>query len=240
MLDVIEQLLVLQDRDQKIMRLDEELSRIEPQRQALLTKADASKEALSQAKKEAQQVESQRKELELEVESKKKQIDRYASQQLETRKNEEYQALSKEIETCKSDIERLEDQELELMEAYDRKLEDVATAEGVAKEAQQRADEQVADLKKREANQQQEKSGLESERAELASKVDDGVLNQYDRLLKRKRSKVVVGINRGVCGGCHMSLPTQTQVSCKGQKEIVHCPNCARIVYYTRDMELSI
>ncbi len=240
MLDVIEQLLVLQDRDQKIMRLQEELSRIEPERNALLSKADSSKEALKQAKTEAQQVESQRKDLELEVETKKKQIDRYASQQLETKKNEEYQALNKEIETCKSDIEKLEDQELELMEVYDLKLVAIKEAEAVAKEAQDRADSQVADLKAREANQQKEKAELETERAQLAEKIDPSVVAKYDRLLKKKQSKVVVGINRGVCAGCHMSLPTQVQVSCKAQNEIVNCSNCGRIVYYTRDMELNL
>ena len=240
MLDVIEQLLVLQDRDQTIMRLEEELARVEPERKALLGNADSSKNALDQARKAAQQVESQRKDLELEVESKKKQIERYASQQLETRKNEEYQALNKEIDNCKASIDAIEDQELELIETYDVKVKEVEAAEKVAKEAQARADEQVALLEEREANQKKEKIKVEAERAELAAKVDETVLSRYDRLLQRKRNKVVVGVNRGVCGGCHMSLPTQTQVQCKAQKEIVNCPNCGRIVYYTRDMELTV
>jgi uncharacterized protein len=240
MLDVIEQLLVLQDRDQKIMRLQEELSRIEPERNALLSKADSSKEALKQAKAEANQVESQRKELELEVESKKQQINRYASQQLETKKNEEYQAFNKEIDNCKKAIENLEDQELELMETYDLKLKSIEEAQIVAKEAQSRADEQVGDLKTRETNQLQEKKDVEAERIQLASQIDEEVLLRYDRLLKKKQSKVVVGIDRGVCAGCHMSLPTQIQVSCKGQNEVVNCSNCGRIVYYTRDMALSL
>ncbi|MBT5061570.1 MAG: hypothetical protein HOM65_03965 [Verrucomicrobia bacterium] len=240
MLDVIEQLLVLQDRDQKIMRLQEELSRIEPERNALLSKAYSSKEALKKAKTEAQQVESNRKELELEAESKKKQINRYASQQLETKKNEEYQALSKEINTCKSDIEKLEDQELELMESYDLKLDAIKEAEKNAKEAQSRADEQVGELKVREGNQKKDKQNFEEERTQLAAKIDPSVLVRYDRLLKKKKSKVVVGINRGVCAGCHMSLPTQIQVSCKAQSEIVNCSNCGRIVYFTRDMELNL
>jgi predicted nucleic acid-binding Zn-ribbon protein len=240
MLDVIEQLLVLQDRDQKIMRLEEELARVEPERNALLGNADSSKNALELARKVAQQVESQRKDLELEVESRKKQIDRYASQQLETRKNEEYQALSKEIENCKTAIEALEDQELELMEAYDVKLKQVAEADRVAKEAQARADEQVVKLEERESSQKKEKAEVEAERAQLATKVDEALLSRYDRLLQRKRNKVVVGVNRGVCGGCHMSLPTQIQVQCKAQKEMVNCPNCGRIVYYTRDMELTV
>jgi predicted nucleic acid-binding Zn-ribbon protein len=62
---------------------------------------------------------------------------------------------------------------------------------------------------------------------------------RYERLLKNKGDNVIVGINHGVCGGCHMKLPPQILVSCRGQKEIVACSNCGRILYYSRDMELT-
>jgi predicted nucleic acid-binding Zn-ribbon protein len=42
-----------------------------------------------------------------------------------------------------------------------------------------------------------------------------------------------------VCGGCHMKLQQQLIVSCQAQKEIVTCSSCGRILYYTRDMELT-
>ena len=106
-----------------------------------------------------------------------------------TKKNEEYQALSKEINTSKSDIEKLEDQELELMESYDLKLDAIKEAEKTAKEAQNRADEQVGELKVREANQKRDKQNFEEERTQLASKIDPSVLVRYDRLLKKKKSK---------------------------------------------------
>ena len=126
------------------------------------------------------------------------------------------------------------------MESYDLKLDAIKEAEKTAKEAQNRADEQVGELKVREANQKKDKKNFEEERTQLASKIDPSVLVRYDRLLKKKKSKVVVGINRGVCAGCHMALPTQIQVSCKAQSEIVNCSNCGRIVYFTRDMELNL
>ena len=48
----------------------------------------------------------------------------------------------------------------------------------------------------------------------------------------------MVGIDHGVCGGCHMRVPAQIIVSCRAAQEIVTCPNCGRILYYTRDMDL--
>ena len=41
MLETIEKLLILQDRDQKIRHMQSELAHIEPERQNLRTKADA-------------------------------------------------------------------------------------------------------------------------------------------------------------------------------------------------------
>src|SRR6266480_7487725 len=116
MLETIEKLLILQDRDRKIRRTKAELAEIEPERQTLKAKAASAQAALEIAKTRVKQVESSRKDLELEVEAKKQLIAKYANQQLQTRKNEEYRALTHEIDGCKADITKIEDKEIELME----------------------------------------------------------------------------------------------------------------------------
>src|SRR6266852_2767547 len=104
MFDTIEKLLILQDRDRKIRRLQAELGHIAPERQMFQAKAADTGIALENAKNRVKQIESERKSLELEVETKKQLIARYANQQLQTRKNEEYRALAHEIDTCKGEI----------------------------------------------------------------------------------------------------------------------------------------
>jgi predicted nucleic acid-binding Zn-ribbon protein len=79
---------------------------------------------------------------------------------------------------------------------------------------------------------------LQQGRTELASAVDESTRNRYERLVKSKGENAVVGIQHGVCGGCHMKLQQQLIVLCQAQKEIVTCSNCGRILYYTRDMSL--
>jgi predicted nucleic acid-binding Zn-ribbon protein len=37
-----------------------------------------------------------------------------------------------------------------------------------------------------------------------------------------------------------MRLPAQILVSCQAEQEIVTCPNCGRLLYYTRDMSLAV
>ncbi len=239
MLEMIEQLLVLQDRDQKIHRVQQEFAHIIPERETLRAKATATQAQLETVKTRAKQTESDRKRLELDVETRKQQIEKYANQQLQTRKNEEYRALAHEIEMCKADITKIEDQEIALMEQAEQAQKEASRLSHEADETKKTAEGQIAQLDQREENLKKELAELQQGRAELVAAVEKSVLNHYERLLKSKGDMVVVGVNHGVCGGCHMKLPAQILVTCQGQQKIVSCTNCGRILYYTRDMALA-
>jgi predicted nucleic acid-binding Zn-ribbon protein len=239
MLEVIEKLLILQDRDRKIRRVQSELANIEPERQTLRVKQATAQTELDKVKQQVRQIESDRKRLELDVEAKKSQIEKYANQQLQTRKNEEYRALAHEIETCKADITRIEDQEIGLMEQAEAAQKEVVRLAREADEAKNLADSQVAQLGERERNLKQELAGLQSNREELSAAVDEGVRGRYERLVRTKGENVLVGVHHGVCGGCHMKLPAQILVACQAHQELVTCTNCGRILYHTRDMALA-
>jgi hypothetical protein len=231
--------LVLQDRDRKIHRVQQELAHIGPERESLRAKATTTQAQLETAKTRAKQIESDRKRLELDVEEKKSQIEKYANQQLQTRKNEEYRALTHEIEACKADITKIEDQEIILMEQAEAVQKEAGRLARETDEIKKLAEGQIAQLNQREENLKKELAELQRGRAELAAAVDTVVCQRYERLLKSKGDNVVVGVHHGVCGGCHMKLPAQILVTCRSQQEIVACSNCGRILYYTRDMALA-
>jgi len=238
MLETIEKLLILQDRDQQLARVRGELARIEPERQTLAAKAAAATSGLEAAKLRGKQIESDRKKLELDVEAKKAQIEKYALQQFQTKKNDEYRALAHEIELAKEAIVKLEDQQIELMEKAEGAQKDVGTATQASNEAKKLVEGQVSALGSREQNLKKELEELQSNREQLLGAVDEGARSRYERLLKSKGTNVIVGVQHGVCGGCHMRLPVQVIVQCQAQQEIVTCINCGRILYYTRDMDL--
>jgi|SRR5258708_34452903 len=240
MLETIEKLLILQDRDRKLRRIRHELAHIEPQRHTFQSKATDAQAALDAGKNRGKQIESDRKNLELEVETKKQLIARYANQQLQTRKNEEYRALAHEIDTCKAEIFKIEDQEIALMEQAEATQKEVARATQATNEARKLMDDQLGQLATREQTLKKEMAELEANRQELAAAVDDSSRGRYERLFKSKGENVVVGVQHGVCGGCHMRVPAQILVTCQAQQELVSCPNCGRILYYTPDMDLAV
>jgi len=239
MLETIEKLLILQERDRRLHRLRTELAQIEPERQVLKTRATEAQQALEQAKERVKHLESDRKSLELEVEGKKQLIAKYSLQQFQTRKNEEYRALAHEIELCKEEIVKIEDRELELMEQAEAAQKDVVRKTQNAGDVRKLIEEQTAQLGSREQALKKELAELETNREDLAAAAGETARARYERLLKSKGENVVVGVQHGVCGGCHMRVPPQLLVSCQAQQELITCSNCGRILYYTRDMDLA-
>jgi hypothetical protein len=240
MQEIIEKLLILQDRDRRLLRVNQELAHIGPEREGLRTRAAATQHALEAAKLRGKQIESERKQRDLEIEAKKSQIEKYLNQQLLTRKNEEYKALTHEIEMAKDVIFKIEDAQIVLMEQAEATQKEVARATTEAAAAKKLLDDQIGQLDQREANLQQEFSELQTGRAQLASAVDESTRNRYERIFKSKGENVVVGIEHSACGGCHMKLPAQVMTHCRAQQaEIVTCPSCGRILYFSRDMDLT-
>ena len=239
MQEIIEKLLVLQDRDRKISRVTQELAHIGPERESLKAKAASTQTALEAAKLSVKKIESERKQRDLEIEGKKAQIDKYLNQQLQTRKNEEYKALTHEIEMAKEVIFKIEDAEIVLMEQAEVAQKNVVTATAEAAAAKKLVDDQIGLLNQREENLKKEFAELTAGREQLASAVDDSTRSRYERLFKSKGENVVVSVEHSACGGCHMKLPTQIVTNCRAQGELVTCPNCGRILYFTRDMSLT-
>src|SRR6266702_7887832 len=167
MVEKIEKLLILQDRDRRLRRLKGELAEIEPERQVLKAKVSGAQAGLENAKTRVKEIESKRKELELEVEAKKELISKYANQQFQTRKNEEYRALAHEIEGCKQAITKIEDQEIELMEQGETAQKSVVRATQLAAEAKKLMDDQIGQLATREENLKKELAQLTANREEL-------------------------------------------------------------------------
>lgn len=237
MLPVIEQLLILQDRDRKLLRLKAELADVPFQRKRLQDKAALTQAAFETVKQKSRQLESERKKLELEVHSKEEFIRKIETQQGATKSNDQYKAFTHQIDTTRKEISSLEDQELVFMEQAEAIAKEVAAATQVANAQKAESDKQLADLAARETNLKQELEAATAERNAQAAKVDEQTLPRYERLLEKKGDTVVVGVKGGICGGCHMKLPQHAYLAAKAQSEITTCINCGRMLYWTRDMD---
>ena len=227
----LEQLLILQDRQQKIRQIQTEIKTLPLERDHLESQQAASAAGVEALKQKARQVEVERKKLELDVGTRSESIARFKTQQYQTRKNDEFQALGHEIERYENEIRKLEDQELELMIEADKVKGEFEAAEKTARTTRDGISRQLADLESKSKALETQQRDLTKEREALAGGIDADLLDQFERLFNSKGDAAVVAVEHGVCTGCHMKVTTATAAGVKAGKEIVSCENCGRILY---------
>ena len=227
----LEQLLILQDRQQKIRHIQAEIRTVPLERAHLESQLATTAAGMEALKQKARQVEVDRKNLELDVGTRAESIARLKTQQYQTRKNDEFQAISHEIQRYENEIRKLEDQELELMIETDKLKAEIEVADKSARATKESIARQLSDLEAKSKTLESQQQKLEAERQTLAAQIDDDVLDQFERLFNSKGDAAVVAVEHGVCTGCHMKVTTATAAAVKAGKEIVSCENCARILY---------
>jgi len=227
----LEQLLILQDRQQKIRQIQAEIKRLPFERAHLESHLAATAAGVETLKQKGRQVEVERKNLELDVGTRTESIARLKTQQYQTRKNDEFQAIGHEIQRYENEVRKLEDQELELMIEADKLRGEIEAADKNARATKESISRQLADLEAKSTALEAQQQELETERKTLAAQIDDDLLDQFERLFNSKGDAAVVAVEHGVCTGCHMKVTTATAARVKAGKEIVSCENCARILY---------
>lgn len=232
MLKEVEQLLVLQERDQRIQELRRQVEGLPREKAGLEKRLAEKREHLAAARAAAQKVEADRKNLDLQVQGLQGQIGKYKTQLNLTRKNDEYSALLHEIEHAEKEIARVEEAELGLMEQYDLAQKAVAREAAAEAEFEKGVSAQIQAVDEKFGVVTARLGELEKERAELAAGVEPGLLSRYERVLANKGDRALVPVEHGTtCGGCHMKLPSQVVLDAKGGPRMVSCPNCGRFLY---------
>lgn len=228
----IEKLLVVQDRDTKVRKIEQDLARIPKERAELESRIEAERGQIEAAGEALKAKEVERNELDAEVQTKEAAVKRFRNQQLEVKKNDEYRALTQEIEQAQSAISDLEEREIGLMLEIDSARENYESEKARIEERIARERERIAELDERAANLE---SAAESARAELEKArgdADPEYLRQYDRVKQiAKRPPFVVPIEDHKCGGCHLRVSNEVSKGAMASGEPHFCDQCARMVY---------
>lgn len=231
MIEAIEKLLALQDRDQRLRTFRSELTALPAEKAAKERLIAEAASRLENARGRAKEIEVRKKTLEIDAASKREQIARYKTQQMQTRKNEEFTALAHEIATAEKAVSGLEDHELDLMEEAESLKPQISSAEQTHAQEKSKYEAQIAALAEKESNLKSRIAGLEEARNKAAAELDEELLDRYSRLFQTKNGAAVVALEHEVCTGCHMKVTTQTSVELRAEKSIISCPQCGRILF---------
>ncbi len=228
----LEKILVLQDRDLRLMRLSAESVRIPEELKELSRQEKTARDAVEQVKTEMKRIDLDRKKLEMEVSTKEELARKYKGQLLEIKNNDQFHALQNEITHIESEVHKIEDSELQLMEKTESLQSTLKELEIQLKEALQKIEIQRKDLGEKSVQIEKQDLQLKEERNHLSADIDETILSRYERIFKSKNGHAVVRISHGMCMGCHLKLTAQEIHHAQDGSELVTCTNCGRILYW--------
>lgn len=231
MLDEVRSLLILQDRDRRLLALAKDLDKLPQDEARAKAKLAGDEAAVTKAHDALREAELKVKKIELDAETRRNTVKRLKLQQFETRKNEEFQALGHEIVRYEKEVDDFETQELEGMEEVDKFRSTLTTAEAAKKKTQVLVDEDLTSIKERHQRLQATRDEVRAEREPIAAQIESGLLAFYERLMKTKDGLAVAPMADGRCGGCQMKLIPSTVVNVQAGRERTQCENCGRILY---------
>ena len=179
-----------------------------------------------------QETEIQQRTSRLETESQKERSERLNSQLYggEITNPRDLESLEREasnvrqlVEQQETALSKIEDQ---IEEAQNRrigletKLDEVRTAWGIRQAELQTAIKEL----------NENRAGFESQRSKLTEGLDPTSLQHYEILRKSKGGLAVAKVERGLCQGCRMALPTHQQQRVRNGHQTVLCSSCGRML----------
>lgn len=144
--------------------------------------------------------------------------------------------LQKEEKNLKIKKEELENDILELMENVEINTQKLYDSEKEYSRLNNEYDNYKEQNKIKINNINKQYSELEKELKLLKSSLNKEVLLEFENL-KIKKTKPISRLQNDRCRGCHMSIPSSVISKVKRGREIVHCDNCGRILYYDEKTE---
>ncbi|MDQ2950237.1 MAG: C4-type zinc ribbon domain-containing protein [Acidobacteriota bacterium] len=228
----IEQVTRLQSLDLKIADLQREVaalpkhvSQIEKTLESHLRRLEADRAALAGNQKE-------RKRLEDDIKVHEQKVSKLKDQMLLAKNNEQYKAFQHEIDFAANAIRKCEDGILDLMTESEPLEANVKKAELSLKEEKRQVDAEKVLANERTAVDQKQLDQLQTDRKQVAAKVQPQTYAAYERIKKKWRGLALAEAQDGRCSACQISLRPQFYQELRRGEELMFCESCGRILYY--------
>ena len=143
----------------------------------------------------------------------------------------ELEGLEKEGAHLRGQLSELEEQLLEAMVSIDDARQKLQSLEESYVEGEEGWKKLQVSLAEERKGLENTLGNLEMRRLEMVSKVGRPELELYESLRVSRAGQAIARVERGLCRGCLMSLPTHQLQRARMGREPVRCNSCGRILY---------
>ncbi len=238
MKDDLKKLLLMQDIDSRIDRVTAEMDEIPREKLIHERELESQKTDYEREKKKLEGIKESSRECNENKESSEKMLAEFKNKLLQMKTNEEYRAMMDQIEFTEKKISDFDIKILEKMYEDEQGEKDLVEARKIwernTKRAEKRQDILDGQLEVLKENTEE----LMTERNEISSDIGKRLLDKYEQLRAAGRGLVVVGIQKGACGGCLTNIPPQAAVEISQGVTFI-CPICGRFVVWKDDSSMA-
>ena len=180
-----------------------------------------------------QESELQQKATKLEAETQKERSESLNSQLYggEITNPRDLEPLEREASNVRQLVERHEKALSEITERIEEAQNKRSELETKIDEARIAWENRQAELQAAIKELNEKLAGIEGQRSKLTEGLDPASLQHYETLRKSKGGLAVARVERGLCQGCRMSLPTHQQQSVRSGRQTVLCSSCGRMLF---------
>ena len=177
--------------------------------------------------------ETERKDLELTVESYHDKGEQLESKLYggTVRNPRELKDMQTELDLLREQQKQKEESLLVALGATEKTEQSLGSLKSALQEIQTARQKEQKQLLEEKTHLQKDSAVLEEKRQDLTSLVDTVHLRLYDTLRSARQGQAVAKVERGICQGCRISLPTKVVQVARTAQKLVQCPSCSRILY---------
>lgn len=229
----IEQLVVLQKVDDEIVILQDELKRAPQEITELEKRRQEIENAAEIVRDKLKYLNDQQKRLETEIESDSMRLKKSKSKMMMVGNTKEYHAMVREMDNLEKQNRGREEEKVTVADELSRQTGELQGIEERAKALDEElaAARQTLDERIKVANGRLDELG--TRRKEAGQAVPKPILQRYEFIRSRLKNPVIVPVDAGVCSGCHISIPPQSFIELQKGVQILSCPNCQRLIYWS-------
>ncbi len=227
-----EQLINLQNIDEKIKDISHFLDSIPSQLQGIEKKITDSAQIVARAKAVLLQNQKKRRDLESYVQDKKVVIAKYRKQLNDVQTNKEYTSFLKEIGNVDLEIETMEEEIISEMLSADDLEAEIMTAEKKAAEIKDTFLKEKDLVLKKEKEREGLKNQLTKEREALIPAIPSDQMALYKNIFRKTSGTALSPVTDDFCSLCQIRIRPQVLNELIARQEIILCENCGRILYW--------
>lgn len=226
-------LIRLQKAETETVRILSYLKGIDKEKEALESKLTVFMKVLDKKKDAFAAVVKKVKDMELEIKTTDERIKKSTETLRQVKTDREYQVLQREIDNNKKRLEQLEDALLKIFDEKDDQEKIVQEQTLDLEQLTSKIRSEQADIDRKCEDDRELLDTYRQQKEDIGATLSPDLLRTFDEISGTSGGLAVAEVRNEVCRGCFMNIPPQLYIEVQRGKDLILCPQCNRILYFS-------